>query len=64
MTPYTIRERRANIAAHRHAEAYPGQREQLLRDLIEFDRLRAMVEADLAVEARRGAAEIRRAAQP
>lgn len=53
MTPYTIRERRANIATH-GPDAYPGQKEKLLADLIESDRQRSAAERDRAVEARYG----------
>jgi len=53
-TPYTIRERRANIANHAQAEAYPGQREKLLADLIASDREKAEQERERAAEALHG----------
>lgn len=55
MTPYTIRQRRANIAAHGDAEAYPGQREKLLASLIAGDAELAAEERERAAEARHGA---------
>lgn len=52
-TPYTRRERRANIAGH-GPEAYPGQHAKLLAMLEAHDADRAAAERDLAAEARAG----------
>jgi hypothetical protein len=53
MTPYTLRERRENIARH-GSEAYPGQHEATLAALVRSDAERATIEADSAVMARIG----------
>ena len=52
-TPYTIRERRANIAKL-SAEAYPGQKEVLLQRAIEADLVIAEKEREQAAVARAG----------
>jgi hypothetical protein len=52
MTPYTIRERRTNIT--KRPEAYPGQHEKLLADLIRHDREGNEAEREQAAVARAG----------
>lgn len=54
MTPYTIRERRANMDTWKQSEGYPGQKERTLQHLIDGDAVLAAKERDLAAEARHG----------